>query len=123
MRCSVAALFLCLLCGNAAAAEIMAGVASVYRPGSYRWGGPKAANGERIDFKANTVAHPQAARSGPMPFGSCLKIALGKREQIARVNDNGPHIKNRKLDLTPGLANRLGCDGLCRVSFWRVACS
>lgn len=99
------------------------GVASVYWPGSLRWGGARAANGERLDFGALTVAHPQAAKTGPMPFGTCLELIYGKRKIVARVNDNGPHVKNRKIDMTPAVAKALRFPGLGVVRFNKVPCA
>lgn len=98
------------------------GIASVYQPGSIRWGGPKASNGERIDFNALTVAHHKAAWTGPMPFGTCLSIRYLGRSVVVRVVDNGPHTKGRVLDFTPGVAKALAFPGLGRVEFEKTPC-
>ena len=107
---------------NTLNALVFTGVASMYWPGSHRWGGPIASDGRRIDFAALTVAHPQAAKDGPMPFGTCLELAYRKRTVVVVVNDNGPHIKGRVLDLTPAAAKALRFPGLGKVTYRKVPC-
>jgi rare lipoprotein A len=64
----------------------------------------KTANGETFDPNGFTVAH----RS--YPFGTVLKLTNPKTNDtiIVRVNDRGPFIKGRDLDVTRGGAQALG---------------
>ena len=60
--------------------------------------GRKTANGERFDGRGITTAHPH------LPFGSMLLVsnqATGKSVTV-RVNDRGPYIHGRGLDLSYG---------------------
>jgi len=75
--------------------------------------GRLTANGERFDARAFTAAH----RS--LPFGTILRVtnlATGKMVKV-RVNDRGPYIKGRTLDLSAAAAKALGItkDGIARV--------
>ena len=86
------------------------GVASWY--GSWHQG-RLTADGERFDARAFTAAH----RS--LPFGTILRVtnlATGESVKV-RVNDRGPYIKGRMLDLSAAAAKALGIakDGLARV--------
>lgn len=78
------------------------GVASFYHE-DYR-----TASGERFNPRAMTCAHPQGGAA--MPFNSVLEVLhLGNGRRIeCRVNDHGPHIKGRLIDLTPAGARALG---------------
>lgn len=91
------------------------GIASVYND-------QKTACGEPFVAASMTVAHP-LGKTAAMPCGTCLRIEFEGREIEVRVVDNGPHIKGRKIDMTPGVARRLRFPGLGRVRFWRIACS
>ncbi len=100
-----------LLSGSADAVE--RGGASVYdEPQRLSCGG-------RLDVRAMTVAHYLGATSA-MPCGSRLAILYRDRIVIVRVVDNGPHVKGRKIDMTPEVARRLRFPGLGVVEFWRV---
>ena len=75
--------------------------------------GRLTANGERFDARAFTAAH----RS--LPFGTILRVtnlATGYVVKV-RVNDRGPYIKGRALDLSAAAAKALGItkDGVARV--------
>lgn len=77
------------------------GVASYY---SDFFNGKRTANGEHYDKTALTCAHPS------LPFNTRIKVtnpANGK-SVIVRVNDRGPYIKGRALDLSRAAASRLG---------------
>lgn len=75
--------------------------ASWYGPGFH---GRKTANGERFDQMAYTVAHKS------LKFGTLLKITNPKngRSIVVRVNDRGPYIEGRELDLSKAAAHELG---------------
>jgi rare lipoprotein A (peptidoglycan hydrolase) len=77
------------------------GVASWYGPGFY---GNRTANGEVYRPGTYTVAH----RS--LPFGTRLRITNlnNGRSAIARVNDRGPFVGGRIVDLGQGIASDLG---------------
>jgi rare lipoprotein A len=75
--------------------------ASWYGPGFH---GRQTANGEKYDQMAYTVAHKS------MKFGTLLKITNPKngRSIVVRVNDRGPYIEGRELDLSKAAAHELG---------------
>ena len=102
-------------CGNAlAAAEAplpapQTGWASVY---SDRLNGKRTASGERYDGNGFTAAHLT------VPLGSELKVTnLANRKSVrVRVNDRGPHVPGRIIDLSSGAAAALGLrGGMARV--------
>ncbi len=57
----------------------------------------KTANGERVDPKAFTAAHRT------LPFGTIVEVTAPKsgRRVRVRINDRGPYIRGRVIDLTP----------------------
>ena len=73
----------------------------------------KTASGERCDPWAMTAAH----RS--LPFGTVVSIEnlRNGRRVLVRVNDRGPFVGGRIVDVTKGAAIRLGFlkDGITRV--------
>ena len=74
------------------------GVASFYGNES----GSKTASGQRFNQNAMTAAH----RS--LPFGTKLKVTHGGRSVVVTINDRGPFIKGRVLDLSTGAARAVG---------------
>lgn len=62
------------------------------------------ASGERLRHGANTAAHKT------LPFGSKVRVTNRRngRSIIVRINDRGPFIHGRVIDLTKGGAKRLG---------------
>ena len=62
------------------------------------------ANGERCNSKAMTAAH----RS--LPFGTKVKVENLKNGKtvVVRINDRGPFIGGRVIDLTKAAAGKLG---------------
>lgn len=95
-----------------AAAEV--GTASWYGPG---FAGRKTANGERFNPGAATCAH-RIYR-----FGTVLRITNLRTGKSAtcRVNDRGPYSGGRVLDVSKGVAGRLGMlkSGTARVRIER----
>lgn len=83
------------------------GIASWYG----RESGRRTANGERFPTAARTCAH-QSAR-----FGSHLRVTVLStgRSVVCRVNDRGPFIRGRIIDLNPASARALGLSGLAKV--------
>lgn len=92
---TVAALFLASASG-ALSCEPM--VASWYGAES----GNRTANGERFDGTSLTAAHKT------LPFGTRLKVSYGGRSVVVRINDRGPYIKGRHIDLSRAAAARIG---------------
>jgi rare lipoprotein A len=75
-----------------------AGVASFYGNES----GSKTASGQRFNENAMTAAH----RS--LPFGTKLRVTHKGRSVVVTINDRGPFIKGRVLDLSTGAARAVG---------------
>jgi rare lipoprotein A len=82
------------------------GVASTYGNES----GSKTASGQRFNENAMTCAH----RS--LPFGTKLRVTHGGRSVIVTVNDRGPFVRGRVLDLSTGAARAVGLSGLGHVT-------
>ena len=81
------------------------GLASWYGPGFHK---RRTASGERFDMHALTAAHRT------LPFGTlvCVRSQATGRGVVVRINDRGPHVANRVLDLSRGAAMALGMGGL-----------
>ena len=67
----------------------------------------RTASGERMNPSALTAAHRT------LPFGTKLRVTNKNngRSVVVRINDRGPFIKGRVLDLSKGAANQLGFIG------------
>ena len=74
------------------------GMASYYGNES----GSRTASGQRFNQSAMTCAH----RS--LPFGTKLRVTHGGRSVVVTVNDRGPFIRGRVLDLSTGAARAIG---------------
>jgi rare lipoprotein A len=74
------------------------GMASFYGNES----GSKTASGQRMNASAMTAAH----RS--LPFGTKLRVTHGGRSVVVTINDRGPFIRGRVLDLSTGAARAIG---------------
>jgi rare lipoprotein A len=74
------------------------GMASFYGNES----GSKTASGARFNQSAMTCAH----RS--LPFGTKLRVSHGGRSVVVTVNDRGPFVRGRVLDLSTGAARAIG---------------
>jgi len=87
--------------GQALLREIDRGKASWY---GKRFHGRRTASGERFNMYALTAAHPS------LPFGTRLRVrhVESGREVDVRVNDRGPHVGGRILDLSQAAARALG---------------
>lgn len=99
----------------AAEAKLSCGIASFYGPGFH---GQRTASGERFNSQAMTAAH----RS--LPFGSRVKVTnqSNGRSVIIRINDDGPHIPGRIIDLSAGAFARIAStgSGFAKVCFRMV---
>jgi len=86
-------------------ANLETGIASVYS-------GEKTANGEYAHATALTAAHKT------LPFGTKVKVTSLEtgRFVVVRINDRGPYIKGRIIDLTPAGAKAIGSAGLAKVT-------
>jgi rare lipoprotein A len=74
------------------------GMASFYGNES----GSRTASGARFNQGAMTAAH----RS--LPFGTRLRVTHGGRSVVVTINDRGPFIRGRVLDLSTGAARAIG---------------
>jgi rare lipoprotein A len=83
----------------------LSGIASVYHD-------PITANGEHMNPNAMTAAHKS------LPMGSRVTVHNHRngRSLTVRINDRGPYVTGRVIDLSPGAARVLGVDGLAPVS-------
>ena len=73
--------------------------------------GKTTANGEHFNPNGLTAAHKK------LPFGTILLLTYEDKSVIVRINDRGPFIKGREIDLSKGAAKALGCieKGVCDV--------
>ena len=83
---------------SAGAGRSFSGVASFYGNES----GSKTASGQRFNQNAMTAAHRW------LPFGTKLRVTQSGRSVIVTINDRGPFIKGRVLDLSTGAASAVG---------------
>lgn len=88
-------------------------IASWYGPGFH---GRKTASGERFNQHAMTAA------SRTLPFGTKVKVRNLKNGKTCTVtiNDRGPFVKGRGIDLSHEAARRLGIDGIAKVCYSAV---
>lgn len=120
---ALAAALLCALFSGAASAEyLFSGVrsekvciASEYGVGD-GYHGRRTASGERFNTYALTAAMlpPHPLRS----FVSVTNLANGRSVRVW-INDRGPFVRGRCIDLSRAAANAIGMKGLARVSVSR----
>jgi rare lipoprotein A len=86
------------------------GQASFYSP---RLRGRRMANGERFDPRSDSAAH----RSLPLGTRAQVTNLENGRSALVTVEDRGPHVRGRLIDLSPATADRLGMrrDGVVLV--------
>lgn len=86
-------------------ASAQTGVASVYSGG-------RTANGERAAASGMTAAHRT------LPFGTLVRVTNHStgRSVVVRINDRGPFVRGRVIDVTPAAARALGFSGLAHVT-------
>ncbi|TQE92577.1 MAG: septal ring lytic transglycosylase RlpA family protein [Spiribacter salinus] len=93
-----------------AADAVEEGLASYYAP---RFHGQRTASGERYDQQAYTAAHRTH------PFGTLVRVTnqVNDRSVDVRVNDRGPFVRGRIIDLSAAAARdlRMIQDGIVRV--------
>jgi rare lipoprotein A len=84
------------------------GIASIYDRSS----GKDTASGEPLNESALTAAHRT------LPLNTVVELTNSRTGQktLVRINDRGPFVDGRIIDLTPAAARALGVDGLASVS-------
>src|SRR5262245_53418943 len=84
------------------------GVASVYSHES----GSGTASGQKLDREAFTAAHRT------LPFGTKVKITnkSNGRSVVVTINDRGPFVRGRVLEVKPVAARGRGVSGLTHVA-------
>jgi rare lipoprotein A len=78
--------------------------------------GSRTASGERFNTGGMTAAH----RS--LPFGTRVKVVHkgSGRSVVVRINDRGPFVRGRIIDLSKGAARALGMGGIAQVALYRL---
>lgn len=91
------------------------GGASWYGPGFH---GRKTANGERFNQNALTAAHKT------LKFGSKVRVTYKGRSVVVRINDAGPYVGGRVIDLSKAAAASIGLIGAGhgRVTLEVISC-
>lgn len=84
--------------------SLQRGIASWYGPGFH---GRLSASGERFNQNAMTAAHRT------LPFGTRVRVTNRNNGQsvIVRINDRGPFVRGRIIDLSVGAAQKIGMYG------------
>ena len=90
-----------------------AAVASWYAPGDGSAGG-RTASGERFTGRDLTAAHRT------LPFGTQVRVCHGSACVVVRINDRGPFVRGRDIDLSRAAAAAIGCGGVCAVTIERL---
>jgi len=88
------------------AASAQSGIASIYG-----YSGGRTASGERASPGGLTAAHRT------LPFGTMVRVTnrSSGRSVVVRINDRGPFVRGRIIDLTPAASLALGFSGLANV--------
>jgi rare lipoprotein A len=91
----------------AASPRTETGVASVY---SYE-AGSSTASGQKLNPEALTAAHKT------LPFGTKVRVTnkSNGKTVVVTINDRGPFVRGRIIDVTPAGARALGFSGLTPV--------
>ena len=87
-------------------------MASVYASKGDKYAGRRTASGERVSAGALTAAHKS------LPFGTMVRVTNTRNNKsvVVRINDRGPFVRGRVIDLTPAGARAIGFSGLAPVS-------
>ena len=103
----IASIFAFGLIGVPMTASAQSGIASVYA-----YSGERTADGEHASPGAFTAAHRT------LPFGTKVRVTNRRngRSVVVRINDRGPFVRGRVIDVTPAAARALGFSGLTTVS-------
>ncbi|MGA7347684.1 MAG: septal ring lytic transglycosylase RlpA family protein [Pseudolabrys sp.] len=86
-------------------AKAQSGIASIYSGG-------RTANGEKAAASGMTAAHKT------LPFGTLVRVTHQRsgRSVVVRINDRGPFVRGRVIDVTSAAARALGFSGLAPVT-------
>ncbi len=105
-------LALCALACSESA--VQAEIASYY---GQAFAGRRTASGERFNPNAMTAAHRTLA------FGTRVRVTHARtgKNVVVRINDRGPFIKGRAIDLSSGAAKAIGMGGTAKVRIQVVA--
>jgi len=100
-----------IICGSVPAMA-QSGIASIYA-----YSGEKTASGQKAHPGGFTAAHRT------LPFGTKVKVTNKRngRSVTVRINDRGPFVRGRIIDLTPAAAQALGFSGLAPVEVTKVS--
>lgn len=79
--------------------NILLGVLAI--SGIISWYGPEQV-ASNIPYNTNTCAHRT------LPFGTQVRVTVGNRSVVCLVNDRGPYVAGRIIDLSRGSASQLG---------------
>lgn len=71
----------------------------------------RTASGERMNPNAMTAAHKT------LKFGTKVKVTYKGKSVVVRINDRGPFIKGRIIDLSKASAKQIGLPGVGKVCF------
>ena len=113
LRIAIACAFILSAIIAAAAAE--KGIASHYSTRDKNQNGSRTASGRPLRDRELTAAH----RS--LPFGSRVRvIGSNGRSVVVTITDRGPFVRGRIIDLSVGIANKLGIHGLARASLSKI---
>lgn len=89
---------------------LKSGIASWYGSGHH---GNRTASGEKFDMNVYSAAHKT------LEFGTKVKVINidNGRWVVVTINDRGPYVEGRIIDLSKSAAAHLGCmrKGICRV--------
>jgi rare lipoprotein A len=87
---------------------IETGVASVY---ASKFQGRRTTSGEPYNSQALTAAHPS------LPFGALVRVTslTNGKTVVVRINDRGPFVEGRIIDLSRAAAQALRLRGLMQV--------
>ena len=96
-----------LLLASSSAIHAQSGIASIYA-----YSKEQTANGEIASPHALTAAHRT------LPFGTHVRVTNQANHQtvVVRINDRGPFVRGRIIDVTPAAAKILGFSGLAPVT-------
>jgi peptidoglycan lytic transglycosylase len=105
IRFVAASFFSIGLIGASSVAQAQSGIASVYSGG-------RTASGEIASARGMTAAHRT------LPFGTLVRVTNQRsgRSVVVRINDRGPFVRGRVIDVTPAAARLLGFSGLTLVT-------
>lgn len=100
----------CCLVGGKSSYYVKTGMASFY---GEEFHGKKTASGEIYNMWDLTCAHKT------LPFGTKLKVTnlKNKKSVVVRVNDRGPFVRGRIIDLSVAAAKKIDMirDGVAKV--------